>query len=182
MLLVVSSSSYCCPSSRGVVCTIIGSKFLQLTVLVVVNEKLTYSLLFYDRWTVKKREQKDSWTVWCRRWQVFFWQVSNVSEHSVYLSPLLCWLLRLLGGSTWLLAGSQADSFLARGDRSNYSCETYLAINKIQKYSFLSMSTTLLSRCKGWLGFSVAHGFSKVRFLHAVSRMVNYCSTVMPIN
>ena len=50
-------------------------------------------------------------------------------------------------------------AFLARGKCSNYSLETYLTIDKIQKiYSFLSMSATLSSLYEGWLCFSVAHG------------------------
>ena len=73
-------------------------------------------------------------------------------------------------------------AFLARGDHSNYSLETYLTIDKIQRYSFLSMSATLLSLYKGWLCFSVAHGFPKARFFYAALRMVDYCSTVTPTN
>ena len=77
---------------------------------------------------------------------------------------------------------SQADSSFARGDRSNYSREMYLTIDKTQRYSFLSMSATLSSLYEGWLCFSVTHSFPIARFFHAASRMVNYCSTVTPTN
>ena len=33
--------------------------------------------------------------------------------------------------------------------------------DKIQRYSFLLMSATLLTLYEGWLSFSVTHGFSK---------------------
>ena len=84
-----------------------------------------------------------------------------LSEHNAYKDSLShCWLLRSPGGSTQPLAGSQADSSFVRGDYSNYSCETYLVIDRIQNCSILSMPATLLSQYEGWLSFSIAHGFS----------------------
>ena len=41
--------------------------------------------------------------------------------------------------------------FLAQGNSSNYSLETYLTIDKTQRYSFLSMSATLSNLYEGWL-------------------------------
>ena len=59
--------------------------------------------------------------------------INVLSEHSACynsLSRLLRWFLQSLGGCTQLLTGSQADTFFARGNRSNYLCETYLTIDK----------------------------------------------------
>ena len=95
------------------------------------------------------------------------------------LSHLLHWLLWLLVCSTRLVAGNQINSFFAQGNRLNYLCEMYLAIDSIQKYSLLS---TLSSLCEGWLNFSITHCFLKACFIHAALRMISYSSTDTPNN
>ena len=83
---------------------------------------------------------------------------------------MLRWLLRSLGGSTWPLAGSQAESFFFCSRRSLELLARNVPDDRQDtKVQLLSTSATLSSPHEGWLCFSVAHGFPKARFFHAAS-------------
>ena len=94
------------------------------------------------------------------RWETFLVSACAVCTKIAIVACCASTIARWL--FTRPLAGSQANSFFAWGDHSNYLCETYLAIDKIQNTAFF----WCLLHYRVCMSFSITHGFSKVCFFH----------------